>query len=106
MNNYINNYTDNNMNNNNVNYNNNLIYQNNNDDDEFNLHFRYKSKEVVLYINPNMNFHDIQNELLDNYETFRQIRIKGFSFNNQMINPDFTCKQLNIKSNSKIYIID
>ena len=97
------------INNNNLNFNlnNNLINQNNiGDDDDFNLHFKYKSKEVVLYIKPNMKFIDIQKELLDNYEFLRQINIKGFSFRNQMINPDYTCEQLNIKSDSKIFIIE
>ena len=110
----INNNMNNNMNfdlnNNNLNFNlnNNLINQNNNegDDDDFNLHFKYKSKEVVLYIKPGMKFTEIQKELLDNYDFFKQINIKGFSFRNQMINPDYTCEQLNIKSDSKIFIIE
>ena len=98
-----------NFNNNNLNFNNNINFinqSNNGDDDDFNIHFRYKSKEVVLYIKPNMKFNDIQKELLDNYDFLKQINIKGFSFRNQMINPDYTCQQLNIKSSSKIFIIE
>ena len=95
-----------NMNNNMNNMNNQQFNYNNMNDDEFNLHFRYKSKEVVLYVNPNMKFSDIQNELIENYESFKKIKIKGFSFRNEMINPNYTCNQLNINSNSKIKVIE
>ena len=73
---------------------------------EFNLHFKYKKKEIVLYIKPNMNFSEIKNELLENYESFKNIKIKGFLYDNHIINPESTCEQLNIKSQSKIIIIE
>ena len=76
------------------------------DNDEFNLHFKYKKKEVVLYIKSNMKFSEIKSELLKNYESFRNIKIKGFLYNNELINDESTCEELNIKSDSKIIIIE
>ena len=78
----------------------------NNNNDEFNLHFKYKKKEVVLYIKSNMKFSEIKSELLKNYESFRNIKIIGFLYNNKMINYESTCEELNIKSDSKIIIIE
>ena len=76
------------------------------DNDEFNLHFKYKKKEIVLYIKSNMKFSEIKTKLLEIYESFRSIKIKGFVYDYQMINDESTCEELNIKSASKIIIIE
>lgn len=77
-----------------------------NNNEGFNLHFKYKKKEVVLYIKSNMKFSEIKSKLLKNYESFRNIKIIGFLYNNKMINYESTCEELNIKSDSKIIIIE
>ena len=76
------------------------------DNDEFNLHFKYKKKEIVLYIKSNMKFSEIKTKLLEIYESFRSIKIKGFVYDYQLINDESTCEELNIKSASKIIIIE
>ena len=53
-----------------------------------------------------MKFSEIKGELLENYESFRNIKIKGFLYNNKLINYESTCEELNIKSDSKIIIIE
>ena len=71
---------------------------------DFTLFFKYKEKEIYLDITEEMPFKEVRPMLINTYELFQTIQIKGFLFNEQKIDENKNCKDLHIPSDSTIII--
>ena len=81
-------------------------FNNQSNQNSFTLYFSYKLKEIYLdNIDENTPFNLIFEKLSNRYDWIKRIKVQNLVFNNQPINLNLTCKQLNIPNESKIAII-
>ena len=110
MNNNFNNYNMNNNNfNNNMNFNMNNFNNNKNNipllkSQNIFLTFILNGKQLFIESNQNETFQAIISKLEKKYNWVKNINKKAYFYNNQIINIQYTLKQLNIPENSTIYI--
>ena len=74
-------------------------------DKQFTLYFTTLDKEIYLNTEPTTPFSKILFKLKEKYEWLEQMNVKGFKYNNSLINLKTTPNQNGIGNNSKIQII-
>jgi hypothetical protein len=68
------------------------------------LTFTLNGKQLFIESNQNEAFQAIISKLEKKYNWVKNINKKAYFYNNQIINIQYTLKQLNIPENSTIYI--
>ena len=69
------------------------------------LNFILKGKELFIDVNISLTFEKVIQQLYSKYSWVKQVKIKGFEFNNNLL-ANKTIKEIGLKNNSNINIIE